>query len=163
MENFMMKRTLRRYGLLICAVLTLSAGADINCHGQGVARGKYYTKAEVDRIIKRVEERSDEFRKVVDKSLDRGALDGTRREDNINEQVKQLENAIDELRSEFDRRDSWQDTRSNVQKVLDEADEVNALVRRNWRRLNGAVRSEWVLVRADLNRLAGVYNLRLLR
>jgi hypothetical protein len=129
---------------------------------QGTAKGQIYTKADVERIIKRVEERSDAFRKVVDKSLDRSSIDGTRREDNINEQVKELENAIDKLKSDFSRANTWQETREQVQKVLNEADEVNGIVRRGrWRR-GGAVKSEWALVRNDLNRLAGVYNLRLL-
>ena len=43
-----------------------------------------------------------------------------------------------------------------------ESDEVNGIVRRGrWRR-GGPVKSEWALVRNDLNRLFGIYNLRLL-
>jgi hypothetical protein len=134
----------------------LSAGAVC---AQGTARGQYYTKADVERIIKRVEERSDAFRKVVDKSLDRSAIDGTKREDNINEQVKELEHAIDKLKSDFSRANTWQETREQVQRVMSEADEVNALLRRGrWKR-GGPVKSEWALVRTDLNKLAGVYNL----
>jgi Spy/CpxP family protein refolding chaperone len=129
---------------------------------QGTHRGQFYTKADVERIIKRVEERSDAFRRVVDRSLDRSVLNGTNREDNINQQVKELENAIDKLRKDFDRAQTWEETRSQVQQVMNEADEVNAIVRRGrWRR-GGPVKSEWALVRNDLNRLAGVYNLRLL-
>jgi hypothetical protein len=129
---------------------------------QGTHGGNYYTKADVERIIKRVEERSDAFRKVVDRSLDASALNGTNREDNINQQVKELENAIDKLRKDFDRANTWQETRAQVERVLVESDEVNAIVRRGrWRR-GGPVKSEWALVRNDLNRLFGIYNLRLL-
>ncbi|HKR58593.1 MAG TPA: hypothetical protein VJS64_02580, partial [Pyrinomonadaceae bacterium] len=121
-----------------------------------------YTKADVERIIKRVEERSDAFRKVVDRSLDQSAINGTNREDNINQQVKELENAIDKLRKDFDRAQTWEETRGQVERVLNESDEVNAIVRRGrWRR-GGPVKSEWALVRNDLNRLFGIYNLRLL-
>jgi hypothetical protein len=129
---------------------------------QGTHKGSFYTKADVERIIKRVEERSDAFRKVVDRSLDRSALNGTNREDNINEQIKELENAIDTLRRDFDRAQTWEESRSQVQRVMNEADEVNAIVRRGrWRR-GGPVKAEWALVRADLNKLAGIFNLRLL-
>ena len=148
-------------GLFFVAMASLmlaSVGA-----AQGTAGGRFYTKADVEYIIKRVEERSDSFRKVIDRSLDRSVLDGTNREDNINQQVKELENAIDKLRKEFDRAQTWQETRGQVQTVLNEADEVNAIVRRGrWRR-GGPVKSEWSLVRNDLNRLAGVYDLPLLR
>lgn len=136
------------------ALLTTTASA------QGTHRGNFYTKADVERIIKRVEERSDAFRRVVDRSLDSSVINGTNREDNINQQVKELETAIDNLRREFDRAQTWQETRAQVVRVMDEADEVNAIVRRGrWRR-GGPVKSEWNLVRNDLNRLAGIYNLR---
>lgn len=129
---------------------------------QGTHQGNYYTKADVERIIKRVEERSDAFRKVVDHVLDRSALDGTNREDNINQQVKELENAIDTLRKDFDRAQTWEETRGQVEKVLNESDEVNAIVRRGRSRRGSPVKNEWALVRNDLNRLFGIYNLRLL-
>ncbi len=147
--------------LLLLFALTSIAGTIALAQGTG-PNGRFYTKAEVEAIIKRVEERSDSFRKFVDKSLDKSAINGTNREDNINEQVKELENAIDKLRHDFDRANTWQETREQVQRVMNEADEVNAIVRRGrWKR-GGPVRSEWALVRNDLNRLAGVYNLRLL-
>ena len=146
--------------LSLGAVILISFSAAA-AQGTGPS-GRYYTKAEVEAIIKRVEERSDAFRKVIDHSLDRSALNGTNREDNINQQVKELENTIDKLRKDFDRANTWQETREQVQRVLNEADEVNAMMRRGrWRR-GGVVKSEWALVRSDLNKLFGVYNLRLL-
>lgn len=143
------------------AVIGLLAISATIAEAQGRYRGRFYTKADVDRIIKRVEERSDAFRKAVDQRLDRSRLDDTKAEDRINRQVKQLEEALDELRSEFDRRDKWQETRANVEKVMRQADEVNALMRNA--RFGPAVENEWKLLRADLNRLAGIYNLRQLR
>ena len=151
MRHKLLVTVMSLFGLLAFSQSTLA---------QGAARGEYYTKADVERIIKRVEERSDAFRKVVDKSLDHSALNGTKREDNINEQVKELENAIDKLKKDFSRANTWQETREQVQTVMNESDEVNGIVRRGrWKR-GGAVKSEWALVRSDLNKLAGVYNLR---
>jgi len=123
--------------------------------------GRVYTKGDVERIIKRVEDRSDSFRKIVDRSLDRSALDGTRREDNINEQVKQFEKTLDDLRSEFNRHDRWLETRHQVERVMREAEDVNAIVRRHV--LRPVIEREWALLRADINRLAGVYDLRTLK
>jgi Ni/Co efflux regulator RcnB len=157
-----MKRLFVTVNLFLICLAAVALASTAYAQGTG-PRGKFYTKAEVELLIKRVEERSDAFRRVVDRTLDRSALDGTNREDNINQQVKELENAIDKLRGDFDRSNSWQETREQVQRVLNEADEVNAIVRRGrWRR-GGAIKSEWALVRNDLNRLAGVYNVRLLR
>jgi peptidoglycan hydrolase CwlO-like protein len=158
----MKKSLISALGLLLAGVASMSLWSVAAAQGTGPG-GRFYTKAEVEAIIKRVEERSDSFRKVIDRTLDRSVLNGTNREDNINQQVKELENAIDKLRGDFDRANTWQETREQVQRVLTEADEVNAIVLRGrWRR-GGTVKSEWALVRNDLNRLAGVYNLPLLR
>lgn len=157
-EEQMKRSLITTMGLLVACTATICWSSI--AAAQGTAGGRFYTKADVERIIKRVEERSDSFRKVIDNSLDRSALDGTNREDNINKQVKELENAIDKLRHDFDRAQTWQETREQVQRVLNEADEVNAMMRR-WRR-GGPVKSEWVLVRSDLNKLFGIYNLRVL-
>jgi hypothetical protein len=146
--------------LQITLLLVIVSGP-VTASGQGLYRGRAYTKGDVERIIKRVEDRSDSFRKIVDRSLDRSALDGTRREDNINEQVKQFEKALDELRSEFSRQDRWLETRHHVEKVLSEAGDVNAIVRRHF--LRPVIEREWALLRADINRLAGVYDLRTLK
>ena len=143
-------------GVTTACLLVLALGCS-SIRAQGRYRGQSYTKSDVDRIIKRVEDRSDTFKEVVDRSLDRSALNGTRREDNINEQVKQFEKALDALRSDFDRQDRWMETRRQVERVLDEADEINVLIRRHYLRQH--LERGWALLRADLNRLAGVYDL----
>ena len=122
-----------------------------------VARGRVYTKADVDRIIKRVEDRSDKFEKEFDRALDRSRLNNTRREDQLNDFAEDLEKATDELRREFDRRDSWAENKSEVRDCLEIASKLDRAMRA--RRLGPKVESTWSALRAELNTLAGVYNL----
>jgi hypothetical protein len=152
---------MKKISILFFVALAMSSIFTVSALGQGRARGRFYSKSDVDRIIKRVETRSDEFKDAVDRTLDRSRLDGSRREDNINEQVKQLERALDNLRSDFDRRDSWRETHNEVRAVLSQADEVGRIVKRN--RFPGNIQRGWATLRADLNTLAGVYNLPRLR
>ncbi|MBL8148429.1 MAG: hypothetical protein JNN15_00700, partial [Blastocatellia bacterium] len=63
----------------------------------------YYTKADVERVIRRAEDQSDRFQKVLDRALDRSSLDGSNLEDRLNDQAKRLERALDDLRDDFDR------------------------------------------------------------
>lgn len=121
------------------------------------ARGRNYTKAQVDRLIKNVEERTDRFVSQFDRSLDRSRLNGTNREDNLNQRAKDLEAATDELRSEFDRRDRWIDNKEEVRKCLNIAADINVVMQR--RRLGGGAENNWANVRRELNTLAQVYNL----
>jgi hypothetical protein len=138
-----------------CAALAFLTTVEAQRYRTPRARG--YTKDEVNSIIKRVETRTDEFVKLFDKSLDRSGLDGTAREDNLNEKAKNLEKATDELRSEFDRKESYIATRPEAARCLSIAGDINVAMRR--RRMGGQTERQWALLRAELNELARVYNL----
>ena len=139
----------------VCALLILSAPTEAQRRRTPRQRG--YTKAQVNEIIRRVEERSDRFVKLFDRSLDRSRLDGTNREDRLNERARDLETALDDLRREFDRKENYVETRPEVRRCLDIATNINVAVRN--RRLGGETERQWALLRAELNTLADVYGL----
>jgi hypothetical protein len=139
----------------ICAVLILSVPSEAQRRRTPRQRG--YTKTEVNTIIKRVEERSDRFVRLFDRSLDRSRLDGSNREDRLNEQARNLEKALDDLRGEFDRKENYVETRPEVRRCLDIATNINVAMRN--RRLGGETERQWSLLRSELNTLANVYGL----
>jgi hypothetical protein len=142
--------------------LFMVAVASVPAEAQGRRyRGRGYTKAQVEQIIRRLENQSDRFVRSFDRSLDNSRADGTVREDNLNQRARDLENALDVLRQEFDRTDRYQDTRSQVSGVMNVAEDINRAVRN--RRLRGNTERLWSRVRSELNALASVYNLRQLR
>jgi histidinol dehydrogenase len=145
--------------IALCMLAALSIPAQAQYRRGNRNRG--YAKAEVERIIRRVETQSDRFVQSFDSSLDNSRLDGTRREDNLNQRARDLETDLDSLRQQFDRTDRYQDTRSQVSRVLSTAEGINGVVRR--RRLGGNTERLWSQLRTELNALASVYNLRLLR
>jgi hypothetical protein len=146
--------TTTRLSVIAAALLLLA----VNVAAQPrEARGRIYTKAEVDRLIKRVETSSDKFKKEFDKALDRSRLNNTNREDRLNQYAKDFEHATDELRSHFDRTDKWIDNKEQVRTCLSLASKLNVAMRN--RRLGPKVESRWVGLRYDLNTLADVYNL----
>lgn len=148
------KVILAGFALFMLAALSMPAQAQ---YRRGY-RYRVYTKSDVDRIIRRVENQSDRFVRSFDRSLDNSRLDGTRREDNLNQRARDLENDLDALRQEFDRTERYQDTRAQVARALSTAEGINTVVRR--RRLDGNTERQWAQVRAELNSLAYVYNLR---
>lgn len=123
--------------------------------------GRRYNRGDIEQVIKRVEDSSDRFTKAFDRNLDRSRLDGSSMEDRLNRQVKQLDDRLDDLRDDFDRRDDWRETRQRVSNVMREAGEVNSIMRRG--RFHRDVQAQWLYVKRDLNRLADTYNLRPLR
>jgi hypothetical protein len=153
-----------RYGRIFVTLTSVCALVAL-CAVSGAAQRRYrprpYTKAQVDQVIRRVENRTDNFVRLFDNSLDNSRLDGTRREDRLNERARELEQATNELRREFDRRESYADTRPEVNRCLNIANGINDVVRR--RRMGGNTEQQWRMLRAELNALADVYGLARLR
>jgi Skp family chaperone for outer membrane proteins len=120
------------------------------------ARGRSFTKAEVQQVIKRVETRTDNFVRQYDKSLDNSSLNGSRKEDWLNKRAKNLETATDELRREFDKRDSWIENKDEVRKCMNIATDIDKNVRN--KRYGSATENNWRAVVFELNTLAKLYN-----
>ena len=146
----------RRLSIAVGLLLLVSAAMPSLAQRRG-PRGRIWTKPEVNQLIKNAENRNDSFVKLFDKALDKSALDGSNREDRLNERAKDLEKAMDKLRSEFDRKENYAETRSEMRDVLLVASEINAVMLR--RSLRADVEEEWRLLRRELNILASVYNL----
>lgn len=120
-------------------------------------RGVNVSKQQIENLFERLEERTDHFSNQLNKSLDRSRLDGGKTEDNIADRAKDLENATDELRREFDFADTRGETRQNARKVLRTATLVNRIMaRRNFSRQS---ENSWVRLRAEINALARIYGL----
>lgn len=120
-----------------------------------------YPRTDVDRLIRQAENRSDQFVRMFDRSLDRSRMDGRLREDRLNEQAIYLERELNRVRQEFNRTRNHYEVRSHVSNALNAAQAINNVMQRQ--RLNPMVERQWILLRNDLNRLAAVYNLRQLR
>lgn len=148
---------MKKLATLLFFAASIFAVTAFNSTEADAQRRNRYTKAQVDRIVTRVEQRVDRFVRQFDRSLDNSRLDGTRREDNLNQRARDLEVATDELRREFDRRDSWYENRDEVRRCLNIATDINVAMRN--RRLNRATENNWANVRAELNALARVYDL----
>jgi hypothetical protein len=110
------------------------------------------TNNQMQTLLSRLETRTDNFRREVDRSLDNSRVDGSRFEENITEFVTDFENATDRLRNNFSSRNS---TAADVQEILDRALFINEYMRNN--RVSVQAQNQWNLIRNDLNTLAGYY------
>lgn len=143
----------------VAAVLTILMLADTG-NAQRLrreSRGRGMNKAQVKAVINRVENRVDNFVGNFDKSLDRSRLNGTSREDWLNNRARDLERATDELAREFDRRDAWIENKDETLKCLNVASDIDRNMR-NYR-YGPAAEANWSRVRFELNTLADIYNL----
>jgi hypothetical protein len=152
-----MKKNLLSLVAVLSVALTVLFLAGSSQAQPRVARGRVYTKSEVEAIIKRVETRLDRFKDDFDTSLDHSPLNGTDREDYLNKRARDLEHATDELRSEFDKRDAWIENKDEVRKCLKIASDLDVAMKNQ--HLGAKTETNWANVRYELNTLAKVYNL----
>lgn len=127
------------------------------------AQGRYtdrYTKRDVSNIIRALEQSSNTFRRDFDRYLDQSSINGSREEDRLNEIVRNYEKALDRLRSEFDRNNTWWQSRSDVSEVMQNARAVNTMM--NSLPFARRLERQWRNMRRDLNKLADTYDLPLL-
>ncbi|MBA3440745.1 MAG: hypothetical protein H0T92_12840 [Pyrinomonadaceae bacterium] len=113
---------------------------------------------QMQELHRRVETSADNFRRSLDAALDRSRLDGTNREDNINDLVSDFENQTDQLRDRFSSR---QAVTADVEAVLERAGRIGEFMQRS--RLTQQAQGDWTLLQADLNALARAYGVRPLR
>lgn len=157
----MRNRLMKSFVPLAVCCLVMAIASPSFAQVRGAARGRGYTRVNVDRLIRQAENRSDQFVAIFDRSLDRSRLEGTIREDRLNERARELEVQLNIVRREFNRTGNHYEVRSHIANALNAAQGINTVVRN--RRLIPVVERQWLLLRSELNRLAAVYNLRQLR
>lgn len=146
--------------LTVCCMM-LAVSSPTFAQGRGYSRSRNYSRAAVDRLIRQAENRSDQFVAMFDRALDRSRLEGTIREDRLNERAMELERELNMVRQEFNRTRNHYEIRSHVSNALNVAQAINRVMRN--RNLYPTAERQWALLRSDLNRLAAVYNLTQLR
>ena len=108
---------------------------------------------EVQKVMKQLKKDTEKFRKSLDSSLDRSRLDGTNREDSINDFLEDYEKTTERLYERFKDNKS---VAADVETVLDGAARIDQFMRRH--SPTGKAERDWAAVRQDLRRLADAYN-----
>ena len=154
---------LPRLMLVVLGCLSfLSVSSTSEAQRRARGRESRYTKIDVDRLIKRVEENSNTFRSLYERSLSNGSLPGTEANDNLKAKIQRMDESLERLRSDFNRSDNWRDTKSQVAEVFAQARPVNRVLDQRTL-IKVDLRRQWSLVKSQLNALGGVYNLPRLR
>jgi hypothetical protein len=103
-------------------------------------------------ILRRIETRTDAFKRSVDISLNQRPLNSTAREDRISDFIADFETATDSLRRNFDGR---RDVTNDVNDVLNRALFIDRFMTRN--SLGARAQTDWSSVRTELNTLSRLY------
>lgn len=108
---------------------------------------------DVERIIRRIELRSDQFRSNMDSALDKRGYNATRV--HVTTFLELFYEQVKRLRDQFNKRSS---SISDVRAVLDCAAPIDEFMTRN--RLSSEAQNDWTRLRNKLDQLALAYNVR---
>ena len=142
------------------------------------ASAQLMTKPQVANLIKNVENGVDEFRNYLEKRGDNASeaasaaaasgrrsrqatsnqkAKATTKKDALDDALGDLNKSTNRLRRKFDATDTWMETKSQVQNVLDDARKINpALARGSY---GPEAARLWAVLRTGINDLARAYGL----
>jgi len=140
---------LRRTLVAIFAGLLLSSGASL---AQAQTQGYRGTFRSVQQVIVRLDTRASTFANNIENAVATNTY-GANREENISNLTREFDDAVRQLRVQFNARQS---TSIESQQVLDLGSRIDRFMRRNT--INAVTQRQWTNVRADLTLLARAYN-----
>lgn len=116
-----------------------------------------YNQRGLREAIRRVDDRSDDFKDQVDRALDRSRYDDTRREDRINDVARDFRNAARSLKNRFNERDLYR-SENEARRLLQLGSQIDRVISRN--NIDSRTRNEWSRISNDLRIIADAYNIR---
>ena len=120
-------------------------------------RGRYDDRGLRD-SVHRLDRLAKDFERNMDRALDRSRANGTRREDQINEQVHQFRDAVGDLKSRVGNGRDLNRSADEARRVLEEAQQIDRVARPRW--YDGGMVSQWSQIQQELRYISNAYGFR---
>ncbi len=117
-----------------------------------------YERRQLRDLARRIDDRSGDLQRDVDRLLDRSRINGTNREDRINNEARDLREAAQRFRNVAGDSEYLQRSRDEASRLLQEASRVGRMLGRL--RTDSRTQGDWNQLRHDLRTVANIYNLR---
>ena len=108
--------------------------------------------------IHRLDRLAKDFERDMDRALDRSRVNGTQREDRINEEAHQFRNAVGDLKSRFGNGRDMNRSADEARRVLQEAQQVDRVARPRW--FDSRLGSQWSQIQQELRIISDAYGFR---
>ncbi len=130
---------------------------DDDRYGRG-GRMSDWERRQLRDLARRIDDRSGDLQRDVDRLLDRSRINGTNREDRINDEARDFRNAASRFRGVAGDSNELYRSRDEASRLLREAERVSRMLGRL--RGDGRALGSWNQLSYDLRRVANIYNLR---
>jgi len=124
-------------------------------NGSNGSYGRYDDRYLKD-SVQRLDRMAKDFENNMDRALDRSRVDGTRREDEINQVVHDFRRAAGNLKSRVGNGRDLNRSANEADNVLRLADQIDRL---GARRLDSRTASEWSQIQIELRTISDIYGL----
>ena len=152
----MTNRHTLKFSIFAAAILALALPAaasaqwgrdDNRGYGRYDDRGLRDSVHRLDRLAK-------DFERDMDRALDRSRANGSRREDQINNEIHQFRDAVGDLKSRVGNGRDLNRSSNEARRVLQEADQIDRFARRGF---DGRTSSQWSQIQQELRYISNVY------
>ena len=126
--------------------------------GRRGGRMSDYERRQLRELARRIDDRSGDLQRDIDRLLDNSRMNGSPREDRINNEARDLRHAADRFHDVAGDNDSLQSSRDEASRLIQEASRFSRMLGRL--RLDSRTASNWNQIRSDLRAVANIYNLR---
>lgn len=126
-------------------------------YGRG-GRVSDYERRQLRDLSRRIDDRSRDLQRDVDHLLDNSRINGSNREDRINNEARDLRDAASRFRNVAGDNDRLDRSRDEARNLLQTASQFSRMLGRV--RMDGRTSSDWNQLRSDLRAVANIYNLR---
>jgi hypothetical protein len=157
----MRNRHTLKFSLLAAALLALSlpvaASAQRGGYPDDRNSGRYDDRYLRD-TVQRLDRLSKDFERDMDRALDHSRVNGSQREDRINDQVHQFRDAVGDLKSRVGDGRDLNRSADEARRVLNEAQQVDRIARPRW--FDGRLASQWSQIQRELRVISDAYGYR---
>ena len=117
-----------------------------------------YERRQLRDLARRIDDRSRDLQRDVDRLLDNSRYNGSNREDRINDEARDLRQAAQRFRSVAGDNDRLQNSRDEASRLLQQASQMGRVLGRA--RMDSRTSGDWNQLRNDLRSVANIYGLR---
>jgi hypothetical protein len=118
-----------------------------------------YERRQLRDLARRIDDRSRDLQRDIDRMLDNSRINGTNREDRINDEARDFRNAAGRFRGVAGDDNELYRSRDEASRLLQQASQLSRALGRN-NRLDSRTANDWNQLRGDLRTVANIYNLR---
>ena len=152
----MTNRHTLKFSIFAAAILALALPAAASAQwGRDDNRGygRYDDRGLRD-SVQRLDRLAKDFERDMDRALDRSRANGSRREDQINNEIHQFRDAVGDLKSRVGNGRDLNRSSNEARRVLQEADQIDRFARRGF---DGRTSSQWSQIQQELRYISNVY------